>query len=74
MSCVHLQKLVQLCDENQLRFSSSDMVQVVCDQCQRHEVCPNLSVEHYEVKHSQTKGEGSAAGTLHPKETATSEN
>jgi hypothetical protein len=53
MSCVHLQKLVQLCEKNQLRFSSSDMVHVVCDQCQRQEVCPNLSAEHYEAKYSR---------------------
>lgn len=48
MPCVHLQKLFQLCEDNQLRFSSADLVHVVCDQCQRDEVCPTMLMDQFE--------------------------
>ena len=41
MGCVHLQKLYQLCAENQLKLSSSDLIHFVCEQCHRQEVCPS---------------------------------
>ncbi len=51
MTCVHLQRLFQLCEENHLRFSSADLVHVVCDQCQRDEVCPSMLMDQFETKH-----------------------
>lgn len=45
MSCVHLKKLFQLCEEHQIEFSSGDLVHIVCKQCQQQEVCPARSVE-----------------------------
>lgn len=53
MSCVHLQKLFQLCQENELRISSSDLVHVVCDRCQKDEVCPTLLFQQYEARHPE---------------------
>ena len=44
MTCVHLRKLYELCDENQLEFSSSDLVRIVCKQCEREEVCPSALI------------------------------
>ena len=44
MTCVHLRKLYELCDENQLAFSSSDLVRIVCKQCEREEVCPSALI------------------------------
>lgn len=44
MTCVHLRKLYELCDENQLEFSSSDLVRIVCKQCERDEVCPSALI------------------------------
>ena len=41
MGCVHLQRLYQLCTENHLKLSSSDLVHFVCEQCNRQEVCPS---------------------------------
>ncbi len=58
MTCMHLRKLFQLCDENELKFSSSDLVHVVCKQCQQAEVCPSLLVEEYEARQSQADTDG----------------
>ena len=53
MTCKHLQKLYELCDQNQLQFSSSDLVRVVCKQCEREEVCPSVLVGDYDAKHGE---------------------
>jgi hypothetical protein len=47
MVCEHLQKLYQLCLEQKIRLSGSDLIHVVCQQCGRKDVCPsNLRDEH----------------------------
>lgn len=51
MTCVHLQQLVQLCQESQLQLSSSDLIHIVCQQCGKQEVCPSMLVADYEKLH-----------------------
>lgn len=41
MVCEHLQQLYQLCQEQKIRLSGSDLIHIVCQQCGRHEVCPS---------------------------------
>jgi len=60
MSCVHLKKLFQLCEENQIEFSSGDMVHIVCNQCQQQEVCPTRPVET-EADEEGSVGQGTPA-------------
>ena len=50
MTCVHLKKLFQLCDDNELKFSSGDLVRIVCKQCQQQEVCPSLLLDQGEAE------------------------
>ena len=45
MACVHLKKLYQLCQEEGLRISSSDLIHFACDQCNVKEVCPSTLVD-----------------------------
>jgi len=45
MACVHLKKLYQLCQEEGLRISGSDLIHFACDQCNVKEVCPSTLVE-----------------------------
>ena len=52
MTCVHLQKLYRLCHENDLKFSGSDLLNIVCKQCQKQEVCPSVLFDEYEVTHA----------------------
>ena len=49
MTCVHLQKLYQLCQEQDLKFSGSDLLNIVCKQCQKQEVCPSVLFDEYEA-------------------------
>ena len=47
MVCEHLQQLYQLCLDQKIRLSGSDLIHVVCHQCGRHDVCPsNLRDDH----------------------------
>ena len=53
MTCKHLRQLFQLCDDNELRFSSSDLVHIVCKQCEKEEVCPSVLLDEYETEHPE---------------------
>jgi hypothetical protein len=46
MSCVHLQQLYEFCDREGVKLSSSDLIHIVCRQCNRLEVCPSTLSEH----------------------------
>jgi hypothetical protein len=48
MTCVHLRKLYDLCQSNDIRIASLDLVHVVCNQCGQKEVCPSMLLEEYE--------------------------
>jgi hypothetical protein len=39
--CVHLTQLIQLCEQSNVRLSSSDLIHIVCKQCEKQEVCPS---------------------------------
>lgn len=46
MVCDHLKQLYQLCIDQKIRLSASDLIHVVCEQCGRQDVCPsNLRVD-----------------------------
>lgn len=49
MTCVHLRQLHQLCKENALRFTGSDLVHFVCHQCNEQEVCPSTLMDEYDA-------------------------
>lgn len=51
MVCVHLRELYQLCESNQLKLSGSDLIRVVCTQCDLEDTCPSVLVEQYEARH-----------------------
>ena len=48
MACVHLRRLYQLCQENEVRLSGTDLVRIVCHQCGVQEVCPSVLMESRE--------------------------
>ena len=45
MTCIHLRELYQLCQNENLKLSSSDLIHIVCQQCGEQEVCPSLLTE-----------------------------
>jgi hypothetical protein len=48
MVCDHLKQLYQLCLDQKIRLSASDLIHVVCEQCGRQEVCPSNLVTSLE--------------------------
>ncbi len=55
MICTHLKQLYQLCEDNQLRLASSDLIRIVCHQCEETETCPSMLVDEYDARQSRTK-------------------
>lgn len=48
MTCIHLQKLYKLCQEQDLKLGGSDLIRVVCRQCGQQEVCPSTLMDEYD--------------------------
>ena len=58
MSCVHLRKLFQLCQQEGLKLAGPDLIHIVCEQCGEKEVCPSLMYDQYEaLEQRQQAGE-----------------
>ncbi len=53
MTCTHLKQLYQLCRDSQIQLSSTDLIHIVCKQCENVEVCPSVLYEEYEACLSQ---------------------
>jgi hypothetical protein len=53
MTCVHLQQLYKLCQEQDLKLGGSDLIRVVCHQCGEQEVCPSTLMDEYDSKRSE---------------------
>ncbi len=51
MACVHLQKLFKLCQDQELKLASSDLIHIVCTQCGEQEVCPSMFTDEYDARH-----------------------
>lgn len=54
MTCVHLQKLYKLCQEQDLKLGGSDLIRVVCRQCGQQEVCPSTLMDEYNSNQSES--------------------
>lgn len=53
MICVHLKELYSLCEQQELRFGGSDLIRIVCKQCEHEETCPSMLMEDYEAAHPE---------------------
>ena len=60
MTCIHLKKLYELCQEEKLRIGGADLVRIVCTQCGEQEVCPSILLEEYEAQHPDDANGGSS--------------
>lgn len=63
MTCVHLKKLYQLCQQENLKLGGADLIHIVCEQCGEKEVCPSVLVDEYEAREQSA---GQAASSQHP--------
>ncbi len=66
MTCIHLQKLYRLCQEHDIKVSSSDVVRVACKQCQQIDVCPAVLTDEYDhcIANSEVNASVSSAPEL----------
>jgi hypothetical protein len=50
VTCIHLQQLYKLCQQHDLKLGASDLIRVVCRQCDEQEVCPSTLMDEYDSK------------------------
>lgn len=62
MACVHLQQLYKLCQEHDLKLSSSDLIHIVCPQCGEQEVCPSMFTDEYDAKGASAASDSTGSG------------
>lgn len=48
MTCIHLRRLFQLCEEEDIKLTGSDLVHIVCTQCGVKETCPAVMMDEFE--------------------------
>lgn len=53
MTCVHLRRLYQICQQEGLKLSAPDLIHIVCPQCGEKEVCPSMLIEEVEAAERQ---------------------
>ena len=57
MTCIHLRKLYQLCQEEGLKLGGSDLIRIVCEQCGVQDACPAVLIDEYDARHSASPAE-----------------
>lgn len=53
MVCTHLRELYDLCEKHQLRLGGSDLIRIICKQCNHEETCPSVFIDEYESTHGE---------------------
>ena len=62
MVCQHLRELYQLCEKNQLKLGSADLIRIVCKQCNQEETCPSVLTDEYDSNFHESHGESQQEG------------
>jgi hypothetical protein len=57
MVCSHLRELYELCETNQLRLGGSDLIRIVCKQCNLEETCPSVLMDEYDSAYRDDRPE-----------------
>jgi hypothetical protein len=58
MSCVHLRRLYQLCEDEDIKLAGTDLLHIVCTQCGVKETCPVMLMDEFDPEEtSQTSGD-----------------
>jgi hypothetical protein len=58
MSCVHLRRLYQLCEDEDIKLAGTDLLHIVCTQCGVKETCPAMLMDEFDPDEtSQTSGD-----------------
>ncbi len=70
MTCIHLKKLYQLCQQEGLKLAGADLIHIVCEQCGEQEVCPSVLYDEYEAKENQGASKATSSPATSPQPTA----
>lgn len=54
MTCVHLKKLYQFCQDESVKIGGADLLRIVCEQCGVQDECPSMLMEHLEANDSES--------------------
>ena len=57
MSCVHLRRLYQLCEDEDIKLASTDLLHIVCTQCGVKETCPSMFMDEFEPDEKDHPGD-----------------
>lgn len=60
MVCKHLSELYELCEKHELRLGGSDLVRIICRQCEHEETCPSILMDEYDARIADREGPQSA--------------
>lgn len=60
MICVHLKELYSLCEQHELRLGGSDLIRIVCRQCELEDTCPSVLMDEYEATHPESEDDPDA--------------
>jgi hypothetical protein len=55
MSCVHLRRLYQLCEDENIKLAGTDLLHIVCTQCGVKETCPSMLVDEFDPEDEAAK-------------------
>ncbi|MBX7167396.1 MAG: hypothetical protein K1X74_13790 [Pirellulales bacterium] len=51
MTCEHLKQLYRVCQQHDLKLSSSDLIRLVCPHCGVEDVCPSVLTQEFDARH-----------------------
>jgi hypothetical protein len=60
MTCVHLKKLYDLCQNHELKLAGSDLIHIICHECGEKEVCPSGLMDELKDDEADEANEDSA--------------
>jgi len=63
MTCVHLRRLYQICQQEGVKLSAPDLIHIVCPQCGEKEVCPSMLMDDVEALEQQEAARAQQAAT-----------
>ncbi|NLS96199.1 MAG: hypothetical protein GXX96_29010 [Planctomycetaceae bacterium] len=66
MPCKHLHELIEMCERNHLKLSSSDLIRMVCPSCGVEEECPSTLYDEYDATHPQAEEPAGDSGVEEP--------
>jgi len=56
-----MHELIEMCEKNNLKLSSSDLIRMVCPSCGVEEECPSTLCDEYDATHQDGEEDGDSS-------------